>query len=152
MRTVLFALFIASAAVAPFAAGQISPVPQMKGSTLWAAISVSRAVYHPDTITTDRFTMSFGLVNDGTKTVETGTSESFLVVNGTPLRSHEWWMAINNGLRDGGWERLPPGESTGVHLSVEKFFQEPGVYRVSWRGKNFQSPEIVFRVMPSKQK
>jgi hypothetical protein len=119
-----------------------------EGPKIWSAISISRPVFDPDTFTIDRPKVHLGLVNDGTQTLETGLRDSVLVVNGQPRRGEAWDAALKAGLRGDTWEKLAPGEHAGVACQLEDVIKEPGVYRVSWRGKNFESPEVVFRRMP----
>jgi hypothetical protein len=148
--------------------------PKTGSKKLWAAIAVNRPVYDPDVISHVRLQMHFALVNEGDQTVETGADESQLIVNGKAMDSREWLTAnharvgvgrirppgsaspfdllqsASPGLRGHGWERLSPGEHTAGVLPLERIITKPGVYRVSWRGKGFESPEIVFRVLPRK--
>jgi hypothetical protein len=35
-------------------------------------------------------------------------------------------------------------------VALGRYFKEPGIYKVSWRGEGFEAPTIVFRVMPRK--
>jgi len=44
--------------------------------------------------------------------------------------------------------------SSGDHLcfsyALGDHFRKPGIYRVTWRGTGFRSPEVVFRVLPDR--
>jgi hypothetical protein len=113
---------------------------------LWAAISVNMPVRTWPTFTTDRFMLYFGLVNDGDKTVDPELESSQLLVNGNELK--DWRFILSNGPRDDRWEALPPGDNLSFGIALGARFEKPGVYRVSWKGKGFKAPEIVFRVMP----
>jgi hypothetical protein len=125
-------------------------VPKPTDGKLWAAIS-HRGVYNPDTISFDRRTLHLALVNDSGGAVETGAGESVLVVNGKPVESRDWLRASVPGSRIGGWDNLPAGDTTGIVLDMERFATEPGIYRVSWKGKAFETSEIVFRILPQRQ-
>jgi hypothetical protein len=124
--------------------------PDPEEPKLWSAISISRPVFDPYTFNVDRpkVRIHLGLVNDGKQVLETGLRESVLVVDGQPRRSAAWDAALKDGLRGNMWEKLPPGEHTVVACSLDDVITEPGVYRVSWRGKDFQSPEVVYRIIP----
>jgi hypothetical protein len=116
---------------------------------LWAVMSVSPPVLDWDTWVVDpdnRLMIYFGLVNDGAKIVDPDVDRSQLLINGKPLK--EWGFIIGNGPRDDRWEALPPGDDLAFGSSMGKYFKEPGIYKLSWKGKAFQSPEVVFRVMP----
>jgi hypothetical protein len=118
------------------------------GPKLWSAISISCAVYDPETFSVDRPKVHLGLVNDGTQALETGLRDSVLVIDGLPRRGAAWDAALKEGLRGDAWEKLPPGGHVGVVCPLEEVITEPGTYKVSWRGKTFQSPEVVYRLLP----
>jgi hypothetical protein len=126
----------------------VKPVPE--GPKLWSAIGISPPVLDPDTITIDspKVQIYLGLVNDGTQALETGLRESVLVVNGKPLQGKAWDAALKAGLRGDTWKKLPPGEHTVVACSLDEVIAEPGIYQVSWKGGTFQSPEVVYRLLP----
>ena len=52
--------------------------------------------------------------------------------------------------RDARFAALPPGDHLRFVYVLGDHFKGPGVYRVSWRGANFRSPVVVFRVLPEK--
>jgi hypothetical protein len=138
---------------APQAANKPDSPKETQGK-LWAVISIiPPLLIRENTSTVDRTMIFLELVNDGAQTIETGAGESVLVVNGKPLRSGAWDSALHNGLISfDRWEKLPPGDFTGIGRSLHGIITEPGTYRVSWRGKNFQSPEVVYRILPGKAK
>lgn len=43
--------------------------------------------------------------------------------------------------------KLSPGEHVEFVSQLGNYCRKPGVYRVSWRGRNYASPEVVFRVL-----
>jgi hypothetical protein len=123
--------------------------PKVEGN-LWAAISVNRPIIDGEMMSQDPFMIHFGLVNDGDKAVDPEIESSQLFVNGKELK--DWSFIIGNGPRDDRWKALPPGDHLSFGYALGKHFEKPGAYRVSWKGKNFESPEIVFRVKSSKGK
>jgi hypothetical protein len=116
---------------------------------LWAAISVSDPVRDLDVQTQDRFMLHFGIVNDGDKTVNPEMNSSQLLINGKELKN--WAFLLMNGPGEDRDEALPPGEAIQFGMDFGKYFEEPGIYKVVWKGKDFQSSEIVFRVLPTKK-
>jgi hypothetical protein len=116
---------------------------------LWAAISVSRSVRDLDVETQDPFVLHFGIVNDGDKTVDPELNSSQLLINGKELK--DWDIIIMNGPRGETDEALPPGEACVFCYDLGEHFEKPGIYKVVWKGKDFQAPEIVFRVLPKKK-
>jgi hypothetical protein len=131
----------------------IAREPQTKQAAspnqLWAAISVTETVRDLDTITTDPFMMVFGLVNDTDKTVKPEIDSTILLVNGKSLKERTGYTI---GPRDDRWDALPPGESLSLRRDVGEYFKTPGIYKVVWKGKSFQSPEILFRVVGKQKK
>jgi hypothetical protein len=115
---------------------------------LWAAISVNKPVLDREVFSIDPFMVFFGLVNDGDKAVNPEVESSQLLVNGKELEN--WPFIIANGIRGRRWKSLPPGDHLSFGYDLGNHFAKPGIYKLSWKGKGFQSPEIVFRVMPKK--
>lgn len=134
---ILLAAGLLAAAAPPEEAAKV-------GDKSWAAISVNRPVFSEGTET--QILISVALVNDGDKVVDPRVDSSRLLVNGKELK--DWPIVIGNGPRDERWQALPPGDYLSSACDVTEYFRKPGTYRVSWRGQGFQSPEIVFRVMP----
>jgi hypothetical protein len=116
---------------------------------LWAAVSVSQPVVNWDADAAPPFMIHFGLVNDGDKPVNPAVESSQLLINGKALK--DWEFIVSNGLRAQGWNLLPPGESLLFGYNMGRYFQDPGVYKVAWKGAGFQAPDVVFRVMPRKK-
>jgi hypothetical protein len=94
----------------------------------------------------DGLKVEFTLVNDGEATIDPKIGESRIVVQGKELA--ESGLILGNGPRDARFAALPPGQCLRFNSSLGDYFKEPGNYRVSWRGANFRSPEVVFRVLP----
>ena len=93
-------------------------------------------------------TIEFTLVNDGEAIIDPRIGESRIVVNGDELTDSG--LKLGDGPRDARFAALPPGDHLRFGYVLGDHFKEPGVYRVSWRGANFRSPEVVFRVLPEK--
>jgi hypothetical protein len=125
---------------------------------LWSTITVNRPVFHEGRLqgearkpgiageVLEHLMVHFAVVNDGDKTINPALESTQFLVNGKPLEGWPW--IINNGPRDERFFALPPGDNIVFSLAMGKQFEKPGVYRISWKGKGFQSPEIVFRVLP----
>jgi hypothetical protein len=125
-----------------------APVPPAK---LWAALSVTAPVIGADDVTDPGFfSVSFALVNDGDKVINPEIGSSQFLVNGKELK--DWSFIIANGPRGKDFEALPPGECLRFGYALGKHFTEPGIYKVKWKGKGFESPEVVFRVLPRKER
>ena len=122
-----------------------------KGPKLWAAISINQPVFlqHEETAP-GLFQIQFTVANDGDAVVDPEIESSQLIVNGKEFK--HWNLVIGNGPRTGEWKALPAGRYVRFGYAMGSYFNEPGVYKVSWKGKHFESPEIVFRVMPKKVK
>jgi hypothetical protein len=114
-------------------------------SKLWAAISVNHPILDHG-LRGDPFMIHFGLLNDSNKTIKPDLDSSQLLINGKNLK--DWDFIIFNGPRDDRWDTLPPGDYLLFGIALGTHFEKPGVYKVIWKGKGFQSPEIVFRVVP----
>jgi len=112
---------------------------------LWAAVTVSTPILDWDAFTVDPFMVYFGLVNDGEKTVNPEITASQLLVNGKVLK--EWPLIVGRGLSTDQWEKLPPKTPIAFGYNLGKYFEKPGVYRLVWKGKTFESLEVMFRVM-----
>lgn len=152
MRAITLAILAASVAFATDASEDSAKKRDAtaKQTKVWAAITVSTPVRDLDVAGEERFDVSFGLVNDTDKALDPGIESSRFLVNGKELR--EWAGIVRRGLRDGRWNALPPGDSLIFGKDLGKYFEEPGIYRLSWKGMTFEAPEIVFRVLPRKMK
>jgi hypothetical protein len=111
---------------------------------LWASLSVSRPLFHAGW--TKELLIHFTLVNDGSKTIDPRIESSKIIINGVELENSGF--ILSNGPRDRRWRAVPPGDSLEFTYALEDYFKEPGIYRVSWKGDNFETPTIVFRIMP----
>lgn len=127
------------------AEGRNDSQEEAKEIALWAGISVPQPIYGEGG--TAKLTINFGVVNDGTSTVNPKIGVSHLSING--VEPKDWPFVINNGLRSPESNALPPGHflSFGYQLG-ERYFAKPGVYTVRWWSDNFRAAPITFRVLP----
>lgn len=120
--------------------------PQETPAGLRASISINEPTFRDRD--TSQLMIFFALVNDGPRAIAPGIESSRIMVNGKELADSA--LIFGNGPRGAHWDSLPPGENILFGKGLGRYFETPGVYRVSWRGENYQSPEIVFRVLPRK--
>lgn len=116
-------------------------------STLWAMVSVNHPVF--DQEDTKNLSVEFTLVNDGQKPLDPTIGESRIQINGKELDQSSAIIgeSIPKEARD---KALAPGESLRFSCVLGKFFQAPGIYRITWVGRAFRSPDAVVRVLPAK--
>lgn len=147
MRVAFVALIIAGSITGGVQKTEEKPP---KSKTLWAAISTHGPVYQlPFSSGGDnQFILHFGVVNDGDKTVNPDTESSQLLINGEPLKN--WYNIIHNGIKSTYNHALPPGGHLNFTYGMGSYFEKPGIYKVVWKGKGFESPEFTFRVLPRK--
>ena len=120
--------------------------PKPQAPKLWAGVSASS----PDSTSnalftvqdTERLTIGLAVVNDGAKPVSFERGETELIVNGKPL------AGFGDDFREGPvWDRIVPGKPFSAALGLGKHFAKPGVYKIQWRGKGFESAVLEFRVV-----
>lgn len=148
MRTV--ALLLLAASVSPAADTPKKEATKME-KKLWVAISVNKPIVERGAAG-DPFMMHFALLNDGDKTINPRpeVESSQLLVNGKELK--DWSFIVANGIRDKRWEALPPGDYLTFGYSLGNYFDKPGTYKVTWKGRGFESAAVVFRVVPKREK
>ena len=91
--------------------------------------------------------LSFILLNDSDTAMDAVDGGWVLVIDGAEVPDSG--MIFGNGPEPvGGWGNLKPGESYefGKGLSLTQYFQHAGEYRISWKGKHFQSSTITIRL------
>ena len=115
-------------------------------SKLWAGVSVSSPNSTSNALFTvsqaERLMIGFAVVNDGADPVPFERGDTELVVNGEPL------AGFGDVFREGPvWDRMIPGKPFSAALGLGKHFAKPGVYKVQWRGKGFESAVLEFRVV-----
>lgn len=148
MRAITWAMISVATLVAADTPEKSSP--QVKKPNLWAALSVSQPLFDWSVMKPQDFRVFFSLVNDGDKTVAPAIEKSRLIVNGKELA--DWDGVSVRGPRADTWDSLPPKDYILFWRNLVKHFREPGLYRVAWKGEHFESPEVVFRVLPGKKK
>jgi hypothetical protein len=126
-----------------------APVAKTK---LWAGLGVtSPALTVAEVKNAETFSVSFVLVNDGDKAVNPEIEASHFPVNGKEPK--DWGFVIGNGPRGDDFYSLPPGRSLRLGYALgERYFSEPGTYRIQWKGKSFESPVVEFRVLPVRER
>jgi hypothetical protein len=120
------------------------PVPKTK---LWAGLGVNSPVIGADDVTDPQFfSVTFTLVNDGEKAIDPQVDSSRLLINGMEMA--DWKFLVNNGPRSEEFDSLPPGQKLLFAMAMGRYFTEPGIYTIKWKGAEFESREVVFRVLP----
>lgn len=141
-------LALASLTVAADPPKKEAPVPAVK---LWAGLGVTTPAIEAEDVTDPPFfSVSFALMNDGDRTIDPEIMASKFLVNGKELK--DWAFVVGNGPRGTDFEALPPGHCLRFGSAMGRYFAEPGVYKIQWKGKAFESPEVVFRVLPKKSR
>jgi hypothetical protein len=69
------------------------------------------------------------------------------MINGNEVTESR--LILGTGPKDATWGALPPGDNLHFDRALGSLFNEPGIYRVSWQGEGFQSPEITLRILPA---
>jgi hypothetical protein len=110
---------------------------------LWAALGVKQPVFKLGQ--TKDLRIEFTLVNDGESEIDPRIVESRIVINGKEL-AYSGSILISAS-KDTRLRAISPGESLQFGVDLGNHFKEPGIYRVSWKGADFHSPEIVVRIL-----
>jgi hypothetical protein len=119
---------------------------QPKTGTIWAALTVNRSTFKQGQ--TKDLRIEFSLVNDGAKVTDPKIAKSQIVINGKELADSK---SIFGGVpKDVRIKPLAPGEGLQFNVLLGDQFKEPGTYQVSWKGGDFQSAEMVVRILPEK--
>jgi hypothetical protein len=107
---------------------------------VWAAVSVSPILY-----TTEHVNVFFAATNLGNEPIDRTLvrEETVLVINGAELQESS--IMFGNGL-GAGPGALAPGKSVNFVYQLTNRFKMPGLYRLVWKGKGFESLPIEFRV------
>jgi hypothetical protein len=115
--------------------------------SLWAALGVNHPVIRAGQ--TKDLRIECTLVNDGANAIDPKIAESRIIINGKEL-AHSGEI-VCSGLTGAQPKALAPRNNLQFGLLLGDHFKEPGIYRVSWKGAGFQSPEIVFRILPPEE-
>jgi len=91
--------------------------------------------------------LTFILLNDSEVPINAAEGGWQIVIDGKELKDSDF-ISSNGPGPTGGWGILKPGESyeLGKGLELSKYFPEEREYKVSWKGKGFQSSTITVRV------
>jgi hypothetical protein len=94
--------------------------------------------------------LTFTLLNDSDVPVNAVEGGWQIVIDGEELKDSDFIFG-NGPSPDGGYGILKPGESyeLGKGLDLSKYFPEEREYRVSWKGKGFQSSTITVKITPA---
>jgi len=123
--------------------------PRQEQPKIWAAIGVNKPLFRAGEIREDKdLLLYFIVVNDGSSAINPKFDSSKLVVNGSEPAD------LNNGVFGSGLRStydsaLPPGKSLEHVYGIGERFKKPGVYKIVWKGEEFETLPIVFRIMPS---
>jgi hypothetical protein len=132
------------AAQASQATVRLGTADQKKAESLWAVLSVNHPVFRAGQ--TKDLRIEFTVINDSDKPIDPKITESQILINGKELGDSGLILSsVQKGDRS---EALPPGQSLRLDCLLGDCFKEPGIYRVSWKGAGFHSPEIVLRILP----
>jgi hypothetical protein len=142
------AQFLAAQVKSPTTQTAPSPPSEKVPGELWAALSVNHTVSTPSE-SKDLF-VEFTLVNDGPNAIDPRLGDSRILVNGKELADSV--VIFANAPKDARFSALPPGDHLQFLFALGDYFKEPGIYRVSWQGRGFQSAEIVIRVLPDRKR
>ena len=131
-------------AQAALVATKLGTTDQPKAGSLWAALSASHAIFKAGQ--TKDLRIEFTLVNDGDKVIDPKIADSRIVINGKERTdSGLIFSSVQKGDR---FKALSPEDSLQFDCQLGDQFKEPGTYRISWKGADFRSPEIVLRILP----
>jgi hypothetical protein len=147
MRT-LFALRRSVAFAIALALGQILGAQQASKSPdscvgLHAVIGAQLTQYDEPGVN-----VAFLLLNDSESERPTATESWRLVIDGKELEDSGFLFG-NGGMPSGvGYGRLASGATFhfGKVLPIARYFPEQREYRISWRGRYFQSPTVTIRI------
>ena len=93
--------------------------------------------------------LSFILLNDSEAPINAVEGGWRIVIDGKELKDSDFIFG-NGPHPTGGYGTLKPGESyeLGKGLELSRYFPEEREYKVSWKGKMFQSSTITVSVTP----
>ena len=133
LTTSIFVFLVAAAHAGP------APVPK----EVWSAISVSRPIF---ILGREEIDVFFSAINDTDKPVlyEDIRGGGVLIVNGEELKDSG--LLFGNGPRE-TTKFLNPGKATLFVARLTNYFAKPGNYEVAWKGKQFGTKPVVFRIV-----
>jgi hypothetical protein len=95
--------------------------------------------------------VAFLLLNDSEAAQSTAPESWKIVIDGKELSDSDW--IFGSGIEPvGGYGTLVAGATFefGKALPIAKYFPETREYRVSWKGRYFQSPTVTVRIPTSR--
>lgn len=89
----------------------------------------------------------FVLLNDSEIAQNTAPESWQIVIDGKVLKDSGWILG-NGPMPTGGFGKLSAGQKYdfGKALPIAQYFPEKREYKVSWKGKNFQSPTVKVKI------
>jgi hypothetical protein len=130
-------------AQAALVVAKLGAADQPEAGSLWAGLSVNHPIFKAGQTTDLR--IEFTLANDGDKVIDPRIEDSRIVING---KEHTDSGLILNSVQKGAhFKALSPQDSIQFSFPLGDEFKEPGIYRISWKGAGFHSPEIVLRIL-----
>ena len=145
MRTgflrIALALAVLSSAGSSLRVATVSAQDASTSIHVWAAVSVSSPILH----TTEPVNVFFAATNLGSNPIARTTvrEETVLVVNGEEWKDSAFIFA--NGIH-ATEKLLAPGKSELFSYQLTGRFNKPGLYRLVWKGKGFESLPFEFRI------
>jgi hypothetical protein len=140
-RRALYAAQIRSALASLGATKQGNTV---QPKNLWAALTANHSTFKQGQ--TEELRIEFSLVNDGDEMINPQIADSQIMINGKELTDSG---SVFGGIpKDVRIKVLASGESIRFSLLLGNQFKETGTYWISWKGSNFQSSEMVVRILP----
>ncbi len=108
---------------------------------VWAAVSVGSPILY----TTERVNVYFAATNLGSEPIDRTLvrEQTVLVINGAELQGSS--MTFGNGW-GAGPGTLAPDKSVNFVYQLTSQFKKPGVYRLVWKGKGFESLPFEFLI------
>jgi hypothetical protein len=146
-RKMLVTVALLAVTLIPYLTAQDKPENTCGG--LHAAISGEVVRRDPLATQSPYVMLTFVLLNDSEAPINTVEGSWQIVIDGKELKDSD--SIFGNGLQPvGGWGVLKPGESFqfGKGLALSNYFSDEREYKVSWKGKGFQSSTIVVRITP----
>jgi hypothetical protein len=91
--------------------------------------------------------VGFILLNDSESIQDTAPESWEIVIDGKVLKESDWILG-NGPMPVGGYGKLAVGANYdfGKALPIAQYFPEKREYKVSWKGKYFQSPTVTVKI------
>jgi hypothetical protein len=119
---------------------------KLKAGELWAALTVSEPIVVAGKLNT--LGATFALANDTDHPIDPQVASWRLIINGEEYADSQF--LFGNGPQDERWKSLPAGDHLLFGYTIGDLFKKPGTYTLMWRGKDFESPQVTFRVLKQK--